>query len=52
MLRETGRESLTFMGEVGTIFEGLPALEAVHFDGGSDEEVRLLLFVASCYDAR
>lgn len=42
-IRETGRESLTFSGARAAIFDGVPALEAVHFDGGggsSDDKVR------------
>lgn len=31
-LRETGRETLTFSGMGGAVFDGFPALEAVHFD--------------------
>ena len=33
-LRETGREVLTFSGMGGAVFDGLPPLEAVHFDEG------------------
>ena len=42
-LRETGRESLAFSGAGAAIFDGIPALEAVLFDGGggtSDNKVR------------
>ena len=41
-IHETGRESLTFSGAGAAIFDGVPALEAVHFDGGggtSDNKV-------------
>lgn len=36
IMRETGRESLTFSGMGGAVFEGFPALEAVHFDAEDD----------------
>lgn len=39
-LRETGREALTFSGMGAAVFDGVPALEAVHFEGsagGTDE---------------
>ncbi|CAM9110671.1 unnamed protein product [Ectocarpus fasciculatus] len=32
-LRETGREALAFSGMGAAVFDGVPALEAVHFDG-------------------
>lgn len=31
-LRETARETLKFSGMGGAVFDGLPALEAVHFE--------------------
>lgn len=40
-LRETGRESLEFSGMRGVVFNGFPAMEAVHFeaDGGGNDDV-------------
>eukprot|EP00752_Nemacystus_decipiens_P004883 g4443.t1 len=37
-LRETSRELLTFSGMGGAVFDGLPPLEAVHFDEGKATE--------------
>ncbi|CAN0029804.1 unnamed protein product [Ectocarpus sp. 12 AP-2014] len=45
-LRETGKEALVFSGMGAAVFDGVPALEAVHFEssaGGTDEPSVTLL---------
>lgn len=52
VMRETGRESLTFSGMGPAEFSGVPPVEVVHFDGdGGAVNDRKVCPVLDCCDA-